>query len=806
LSPPRILILTESPPPVPERPATGLALRHWNMAAAWATRGAEVRWAFQATPGKAAVAPPGDDSALVELAALDGPDELRSWIRRRSFDVLVLGYWELAADLPERIAAALVLDYVAPRLLERQFEDRDRLADDVQRLLPLLARCDEVWVGNQRQADLLVPLLLLAGHDCRLEAPVRVVPIAGIIDESGNAAAPADAPLRLLHGGRDWPWRRSGRWLEPLGNATDAAWQLVETSEQAGLDSLADYRAALAGADLVLELCDDNLERRYSQSFRMCDALAAGVPVICNRFLPLADEIERHAAGWLVDSPDELPALLDRIAGQRKELARRAANARALARARFDADRVYGALFEHMPDLVRRRRERTALRPLLASSAPRANGLRAAVGDYLSRWVHHRLRLPLQRFLGRRLRGRPRPAPGKTAWVVVSRADIFPTDHGAAVKIERTAWGLSFEVDEVLLLTDRRDRYWRYVRGERHERRFPLWLRLIGPPRPLGLLRLMARGLPYSNAFLYLPLVDFGLRARLAWLIARHPVAVVQGEFPAYAHPAVWARKLFGTGSLMVEHNVEYRRIAEQVPELGEAARRYLKHIEVDLANSCDRVITVSEPDRVQLVRAGVQAGKLAMVPHGVDLDAFEHAGAVDLRARYGIASDHAVLAFHGIYSYPPNLDAVRELSTVLLPQLAAAGHPARVVAIGPDAPDESLAGVTFTGAVADLAGHLKGADLAVIPLRSGGGTRMKILDDFAAGVAVISTAKGMEGIAVTPGRELIVADDPDAMARAVIELLEHPERRRELAGRARQWVQDYDWRAIARRYVELMQ
>lgn len=805
---PRLLILTEHPPPVPERPATGLALRHWNMARAWAARGAEVAWAFRSASAADPVPNPPAESPLSEVLALDGADELHAWLARNPIDALLLGYWELAADLPERIGAALALDYVAPRLLERQFEDRDRLADDVQRLLPLLARCDEVWVGNERQADLLVPLLLLAGHDCRQAAPVRVVPIAGTIVETDVdepvGRATAGAPLRLLHGGRDWPWRQAGRWLEPLRNATGAAWHLVETAEQTGLNSLADYRAALSRADLVLELSDDNLERRYSQSFRMCDALCAGVPVLCNRFLPLAADIERAQAGWLVDAPDELPALLTAIAEDRDERARRAASAQALARARFDADRVYGELLDHVPDLARRARERSAVRPLLASTTPRAAGLRQALGDYLARWVHHRLRLPFHRFVSRRLAGRPRPKPGREAWVVVSRPDIFPTDHGAAVKIERTAWGLSFEVGEVLLLTDRRDRYWRYVRGQRSEHRFPFWLRLIGWPRLVGLLRLMARGLPYSNAFLYLPLVDRGLHARLMWLIARHPVAVVQGEFPAYAHPAVWAQRLFGTASLLVEHNVEYRRIADQVPELGEAARLYLKRIEVDLANSCDQVIAVSEPDRKQLIQAGVHGGKLAMIPHGVDLDAFRDAAPVDLRARCKIPPDHAVLVFHGIYSYPPNLDAVRELSGVLLPNLAEAGHPAHVVAIGPEAPDETLAGVTFTGPVTDLAGHLKGADLAVIPLRSGGGTRMKILDDFAAGVAVVSTAKGMEGIAVTPGRELIVADDPDAMARAVIDLLADPAHRAELAERARQWVADYDWRTIARRYVAL--
>ena len=136
-----------------------------------------------------------------------------------------------------------------------------------------------------------------------------------------------------------------------------------------------------------------------------------------------------------------------------------------------------------------------------------------------------------QRLAGWIAAGRPRPGAerGRT-WIVTSRGDLFPTHHGAAVKIERTAWGLSHHVDRIVLLTDRRDRYWVYEDGVRTEHSFPLWLRAIGWPRPGNLIRLMLKGLPYSNAFLYLPLVDRGLHARLLWLLRRHPVEVVQAE------------------------------------------------------------------------------------------------------------------------------------------------------------------------------------------------------------------------------------------------------------------------------------
>jgi glycosyltransferase involved in cell wall biosynthesis len=429
----------------------------------------------------------------------------------------------------------------------------------------------------------------------------------------------------------------------------------------------------------------------------------------------------------------------------------------------------------------------------------------SAFRQYLSMWAYDRIRRPWQDRLSRRMADRPLPEADRSCWVLLSRSDIFPTDHGAAVKIERTAWGLSFHVAEVILLTDRRDGYWIYRRGEREYQRFPPWPRLAGWPRAVSMIRVMARGVPFSNAFLYLPWVDRGMQFRLMWLLRRHPVEVVQAEFPAYARPAVWASRLFGTRSLMVEHNIEFQRIADQVPELGESARQRLKRLEVDLANACDRVITVSNRDRRGLVSAGVREALVHVVPHGVDLERFEKARPVNLRAKYGIPSGHSVIVYHGIYSYPPNLEAVEELAHGLLPRLRRAGHPASVVAFGPQPPDKKLPGVVFAGAVEDLAGHLQGGDIAVIPLRQGGGTRMKILDDFAARVPVVTTHKGMEGIDVEHGKQLLIVDDLDAMAEAVAGLLADPQARRALAEAAARWVSRFDWREIARAYVELV-
>ena len=365
-----VLILTESAPFVEHAPATGLAVRHTRMAEALSGQGVAVTYAWPESDGNGA--PAVGERRAFESLAVRTPADLADWLAGHDPAVVILGYWELAGLLPESADCILVLDYIAPRMLERQFEDGDRLAGEAAALIDLLARCDQVWVGNRRQHDLMLAWLLLAGQDCRYQAPIRIVPIAGPVVgptvDSGAAtdstASDSDRPLVLFHGGRDWPWRDSTAWISALRRQA-GPWRLDDGSEQAGLTGHNRYLERLAAADLVLELSDPNIERCYSQSFRMADALCSGVPVICNGFLPLAAQIEHYRCGWLVDTPDQLAGLLEGIAKDRAELARRAENARRLARDMLDAGRIYTGLAGELAELAAGHRIGPR-RPLLA--------------------------------------------------------------------------------------------------------------------------------------------------------------------------------------------------------------------------------------------------------------------------------------------------------------------------------------------------------------------------------------------------------------------------------------------------------
>jgi glycosyltransferase involved in cell wall biosynthesis len=124
------------------------------------------------------------------------------------------------------------------------------------------------------------------------------------------------------------------------------------------------------------------------------------------------------------------------------------------------------------------------------------------------------------------------------------------------------------------------------------------------------------------------------------------------------------------------------------------------------------------------------------------------------------------------------------------------------VLAVGREPPPSSPhERIHFTGSVVGVAPWLKAADLAVVPLIEGGGTRMKIVDCFAAGLAVISTSKGIEGIPVEPGHHALVIDDWDDMIAAIIRLWRNPDQRKELAAAGSALAAEMDWSAIARRF-----
>ena len=120
----------------------------------------------------------GADISDVLLAEFGDRRELASLIVEVAPNAILVGYWELLELLPERISVPVILDLLAPRVLETQFQGGRSLAEEIGRMLRLYRKADRFITGTSRQKDLLLPWLMMAGFDCRESVPIDVIPIS----------------------------------------------------------------------------------------------------------------------------------------------------------------------------------------------------------------------------------------------------------------------------------------------------------------------------------------------------------------------------------------------------------------------------------------------------------------------------------------------------------------------------------------------------------------------------------------------------------------------------------------------------
>jgi glycosyltransferase involved in cell wall biosynthesis len=170
------------------------------------------------------------------------------------------------------------------------------------------------------------------------------------------------------------------------------------------------------------------------------------------------------------------------------------------------------------------------------------------------------------------------------------------------------------------------------------------------------------------------------------------------------------------------------------------------------------------------------------------------------------------MIGFLGSMDWMPNIECVHHFVRDILPAILARFPQARLLVIGRD-PAPSLRRlaaendrVILTGTVEDVRPHLDRCEVLVVPLRSGGGTRIKIFEAMAQGVPVVSTTIGAEGLPVPDGEAILIADDPAEFADAVVTLLDTPDRRERLAEQARALMMDeYSWATVAKRFLTLL-
>jgi len=165
---------------------------------------------------------------------------------------------------------------------------------------------------------------------------------------------------------------------------------------------------------------------------------------------------------------------------------------------------------------------------------------------------------------------------------------------------------------------------------------------------------------------------------------------------------------------------------------------------------------------------------------------------------------DGRTVIYFGLLSTVPNIDAVIHFVNDIWPRIIEAHPDARCKIVGGKPPRQllALAGpqIELTGFVPDLRPHLAAAAAVVVPLRLGGGTRLKIVEAMAMGKAIVSTTLGAEGIEAVPQRDILIENEPAAFADAVNQLLANPDRAAEIGQSARRVaVERYAWRGAAK-------
>ena len=253
--------------------------------------------------------------------------------------------------------------------------------------------------------------------------------------------------------------------------------------------------------------------------------------------------------------------------------------------------------------------------------------------------------------------------------------------------------------------------------------------------------------------------------------------------------------------TVCVHHNVESQLLRRR----GEGMRRplgnYLEHQanlmqreEIEWMPKVDLNVMVSPQDRDSMA-AMSPASRFVVVPNGVDTRVFSMA------PRDGRAG----IVFVGGYTWQPNRDAMAYFCEEVLPRLRRDGFDGPVTWVGraPGSVREEYRrtfGVVLTGYVEDIRPVVQSAACYVVPLRSGGGTRLKILDAWAMGMPVVSTSVGCEGLATEDGENILIRDDPAAFADAVQLVLRDPGRQTSLGRAARATAERvYDWEVIGR-------
>lgn len=259
--------------------------------------------------------------------------------------------------------------------------------------------------------------------------------------------------------------------------------------------------------------------------------------------------------------------------------------------------------------------------------------------------------------------------------------------------------------------------------------------------------------------------------------------------------------------TILTFHDVnfkKYERLIQLEPKSTRKARTWLhsymmRHWEPLYAERFGCCVAMSNSDR-DLLRAANPKLKIEVIPNGVDTKQYQF---------LPLSEKAPTLIFVGNMAYRPNIDAVSYFCHSIYPKIQVEYPQAEFWVVGKNPSPEVFGisgdGIRVIGQVDDLLPYYNNSTISVVPLRAGGGTRLKILEAMALGRPVVTTSMGCEGLNVVNGVHLLIADNPDQFADCVLQLLRDKQLQLKLAQQARNLVVNrYDWDVVTKSLVTL--
>ena len=365
----RVLILTHGTYFDPQQVSTGNSIRAFYLSKGLIENGYEVIHCYpdELDQYASSIKP----MSGVKIFSYRNKGDLERLIEQYEPKAIILGYWELLRDLPDTLPIPVIADVSTPRVLEVLVSGKG-VDLEIEKVFDIYPKIDLFLCGNERQRDFLLPWLMVAGFDLSERIPIITLPLSTEITEPkvGNLK------LHFISGGVTYPWRNPEKYHNIIrkflmsDKNVDGSITIIRgsypykssTSEEPIIKKFErvfpllpyhEMSKLYAQSTIGLELSDKNIEREFSQSFRILEYLRHGLPVICNGFLEISRLIEKYNAGWIIDSPRELDAVLNSISSDPSTLNQRSKNAQKLIKDNFHYQDTIGGLLVYLQDPVK---------------------------------------------------------------------------------------------------------------------------------------------------------------------------------------------------------------------------------------------------------------------------------------------------------------------------------------------------------------------------------------------------------------------------------------------------------------------